>query len=130
MSSYRAKWLEPIGLLLLLLAFGWQCFEEFGRQNQFEGYIYEIDQKLEAIWMSVYDEALHSERYHGDAVTYVNYDSLHASSKDWGQIKNDLEDVSQQVAISFWVRVVLYILGSISVIASKIPNKKDYCSAV
>lgn len=126
MTDLHKKWLEPIGLLLLLLAFGWQCFEEFGRQNQFEGYIYEIDQKIEAIWMGVYDEALHSDRYHGDAATYVNYDSLQASSKDWGQIKNSLKDVDRQVEISFGVRAVLYILGSISVILSKIPHKKDF----
>lgn len=126
MTDLHKKWLEPIGLLLLLLAFGWQCFEEFGRQNQFESYVYEIDQKIEAIWMGVYDEALHSDRYHGDAVTYVNYDSLQASSKDWGQIKNSLKDLDRQVKVSFWVRAILYILGSISVIVSKMPRKKEF----
>lgn len=65
-------YLEPIGLLLLLAAFGWQCWEEHANQLKYEVYIYDLDQKVDAIWSGVYDEALRSERYHGTASVAVN----------------------------------------------------------
>ena len=62
------KWLEPIGLFMLLLAFGWQCIEERTDQMKVESYFYEMNEKLIAIWSGIYDEALHSERYDGKAM--------------------------------------------------------------
>ena len=62
------KRLEPLGLILLLVAFGWQCLAEHSKQVKYEGYIYEMSQKLDAIWLGVYDEALHSDRCHGETL--------------------------------------------------------------
>ena len=117
------RWSEPIGLLLLLFAFGWQCFEESSSQMKTECILLETNEKLNAIWGGVYDEALHSDRYHGEAATIVNYDAVNQSIKDWGQIQRELEDVSKQGEFFFWMRVLLYCIGSILIILSKLPLK-------
>ena len=82
MKECIRKWLEPLGLILLLVAFGWQCLAEHSKQVKYEGYIYEMSQKLDAIWLGVYDEALHSDRYHGEALVSTNYDALNGLVRD------------------------------------------------
>lgn len=89
MNTRVKQYLEPIGLALLLSAFGWQCLEERLTDDKYIGYIYEMDQKLEAIWMGVHDDALHSDRYKGSEAVYVNYDSLNRSMKDWNRIQEE-----------------------------------------
>lgn len=116
------RWLEPIGLMLLLFAFGWQCLEERTAQIKTEDLLYETNEKLIAIWDGVYDEALHSDRYHGEASVWVNYDAHNQMMKDWGQIQKELGVVSKQEALFFWIRVVLFVIGSVLIIVSKIPR--------
>lgn len=117
------QWFEPIGLAFLLFAFGWQCFEERTDQMKIEGYFCEMNEKLIAIWESVYDEALHSDRYHGNAMVSVNYDSMKGLVKDWGQIKEELSTIDSQASLFFKIRVVIYIIGSVLVLLSKWPEK-------
>lgn len=119
------KYLEPIGLAILLVAFGWQCWEEHANQIKYEGYVYELDQKLMRIWSGIYDEALKSERYSGKAMVWVNYDALNQSMKDWNDIQASLKRLNRQTTVFFWVRVVLYVLGSVLVISGKWPDKKE-----
>ena len=116
------RWFEPIGLLLLLAAFGWQCLEEHSNQTKLEGYIYELNEKTLNIWSGIYDEALHSDRYKGEAMVIVNYDALNAQMKDWHQIQKGLNTVEMQANTFFWLRVVLFVLGSVLVIATKLPK--------
>lgn len=118
------KWLEPIGLLLVLLAFGWQCVEERTDQMKVEGYFCEMNEKMIAIWSGIYDEALHSERYDGKAMVSVNYDSMKDQIKDWGQIQKELSTIDGQSTLFFWIRVALYVIGSIFVVLSKFPNNQ------
>lgn len=126
MKELRLKqYLEPIGLALLLFAFGWQCFEERAREIKYDGYIYELDKKLENNWSVVYDEALHSDRYKGQAAVYVDIDVLNQSMRDWQQIQNSFNQLDNQMSFFFWVRVVLYLLGSYLVILAKWPQKSD-----
>lgn len=40
MKIFRIKqYLEPVGLVLLLFAFGWQCWEERANQLKYGGYM-------------------------------------------------------------------------------------------
>ena len=112
-------WYEAIGLAILLFAFGWQCFEEHSNQMKMEGLLCEVHENIFAIWESVYDEALHSDRYHGKAMVTVDYDALNSHVKDWGQIKRDLTTIEDQTTTFFWIRVALYLFGSVLVILSK-----------
>ena len=117
------RWFEPFGLLLLLIAFGWQCFGEFSSQMKTEYILIETNEKLIAIWSGVYDEALQSDRYRGEAVTSVNYDAVNQSIKDWNQIQSELKDVSKQGIFFFWMRVLLYCIGSVLIILAKLSFK-------
>lgn len=126
MLSYRIRqYLEPIGLAILLIAFGWQCWEEHANEIKHEGYVYELDQKLTSIWSGIYDEALNSERYNGKAMVWVNYDALNQSMKDWNDIQASFKRLNRQTTVFFWIRVVLYVLGSVLVISGKWPVKKE-----
>lgn len=125
MNRYRIKhFFEPIGLALLLFAFGWQCMEEHTYQMKYEGYIYELNQNIMSIWSGVYDEALHSDRYKGEAMVWVNYDVINRSMNDWGQIQEEFKQINKQESFFFWSRVVLYILGSSLIILGKWPQKQ------
>lgn len=46
MRNKVVRWFEPLGLLLLLAAFGWQCWEEYSNQTKVKGYIYELSHML------------------------------------------------------------------------------------
>ena len=119
------RFLEPIGLVLLLLAFGWQCWEEQAYQLKVYGLFYEEDQKLEAVWMGIYDEALQSERYHGKASVLVDYDVINRTLRDWGQIRKDFTTLDKQTSFFLWARVVFYVLGSILVVVGKWPENRS-----
>lgn len=116
------KWFEPIGLLMLLLAFGWQCIEERTVQMKVESYFCEMNEKMIAIWSGIYDEALHSERYDGKTMVAVNYDAINDQIKDWEQIQKELSTINEQASLFFWIRAALYILGSVFVVVSKLPE--------
>lgn len=126
MLLHRIKrYFEPFGLAILLIAYAWQCWEEHSNQIKIEGYVYELDQKLAYIWSGIYDEALSSERYSGNAMVWVNYDVLNQSMKDWNEIQSSFKHLNRQTTTFFWMRVVLYLLGSVLVILGKWPDKKD-----
>lgn len=118
------RWFEPVGLLLLLAAFGWQCMDEHSNLMKMEGYLCETNEKLIAIWDGVYDEALHSDRYEGNATVIVNYDALNAHIKSWNQVKKEMETLDKQANLFFWIRVSLYVFGSMLIIVAKKPERE------
>lgn len=125
MWNNAIRWFEPFGLAVLLAAFGWQCLDEHSIQMKMEGYLYETNEKLVAIWEGVYDEALHSDRYKGKATVAVNYDVLNTQVKDWNQVKKEMSTLDRQANLFFWIRVVLYGLGSILIIVAKWPKSVE-----
>ena len=118
------RWLEPIGLALVLSSFGWQCLEEHSRQTRIDGYFSELNSRVNAIWTAVYDEALDSERYKGETVLSVDYDALNTQFKEWKDANTDYSLVEYQSQLFFRIRVVLYVLGSVLIIVSKFPKEK------
>lgn len=125
MNQYRIKhFMEPIGLAILLFAFGWQCLEEHIYQMKYEGYAYELNQNIMSIWSEVYDEALHSDRYKGEAMVSVDYDVLNKSTKNWEQIQDEFKLINKQASFFFRLRVALYIIGSSLIIWGKWPQER------
>lgn len=120
------QYLEPVGLVLLLFAFGWQCFEDRANQIKNDGYIYELDKKLQNIWAVEYEEAVNSDRYRGTGAFCANVDSLHTQMKDWSEIQKTFKQVNRQTEFSFNCRALLYLLGSIFVILSKWPASNNH----
>ena len=90
-----------------------------------EGYVYELNEKMLYVWECVYDEALHSDRYHGKATVAVNYDALNTQIKDGRQIKEDFQTLDRQTALFFWCRFIIYVLGSLLIIVAKWPQKEE-----
>lgn len=123
-SEKIRRWFEPIGLFLLLAAFGWQCMEEQSSQMKYEGYMLEMNEKLVSLWEATFDEAIHSERYHGNTTVAVNYDALNSSFKYWNQVQEEMATIERQESFFFNLRILLYIIGSIMIISSKIPKKE------
>ncbi len=120
--------IEPIGLFLILTSFGWQCFEEHSNSTIYEAHILNINEKLNAIWATSYDEFVHSERYQEECLRngrvslyWFNYDAANRETFiDWNNTKEKLRPVEAQKNIGWRWRVVLYILGSVLVIIPKI----------
>lgn len=117
------RWFEPIGLALLLFSFGWQCLEEHINQMKMDGYILELNEKMLHIWEGIYDEALNSNRYEGNTTVYVNYDSINSQIKDWNEVELGMSTLKRQSYLFFWIRVSLFVIGSILIIAAKWPKK-------
>lgn len=118
------QWLEPIGLLLLLFSFGWQCFETYSSEKRVDSYAYELNEKLLAIWTAEYDQALKSDRYIGETKIIVDYDVLNEAVKDWNKIQEELMTISNQRDIAFYVRFALYVLGSLLICIARLPQSK------
>lgn len=120
-----SRWFEPVGLTLLFLSFGWQCMEEHTNQMKMEGYVYELNEKMLCIWDGIYDEALRSDRYNGKVVVSVNYDALNTQMRDWNQVKKSFLTLDRQTNTFFWIRVVLYMLGTFLIIVVKWPKRSS-----
>lgn len=116
---------ESIGLALLLFSFGWQCLEERANQLKYEGYIYELDEKVSTIWSGIYYEVLHSDYYNGPAAVALDVDGLNSTMRDWNQIQDEFEYLNNQTSNLFRLRSFLYILGSLFVIWAKLPKTKE-----
>ncbi len=114
--------MEPVGLAFLLVAFGWQCFEEHTYQMKTDGYMLELNEKLIAIWDGIYDEAVHSDRYGGKTMVWVNYDSINESVKSWQQIQQEFTTLDEQATTFFYIRSIFYFIGSVLVLWSKFPD--------
>lgn len=122
------KNLEPIGLLLILISFGWQCFEDNSNSSVYESHILNINEKLNAIWAAEYDEVIHTEEYQREyqregkiALNWFNYEFANNSIfKDWEETKDDLNVIESQRKTGWICKVILYILGSIFIILPKI----------
>lgn len=115
--------LEPIGLIFILFAFGWQCYEESLNSLVYESHILNINEKLNAIWAAEYDEAMHTEKYQKDTIFLhiISYESVDKSIfHDWNKTKKDLHVIESQREIGLVCRFIMYILGSLLVILSKI----------
>lgn len=120
--------LEPIGLSLILISFGWQCFEENSNSSVYENHILNINEKLNAIWTAEYDEIIHTERYQKECqrngrvvLNWFNYESANQSIfKDWKDTKEELNTIESQRNTGWIFKVILYVIGSIFIILPKI----------
>ena len=120
-----SQWFELVGLVLLLFSFGWQCLEEHTNQKIMEGYVYELNEKIFCVWEGIYDEALHSDRYNGNATVSLNYDALNTQIRDWKQVKSSSSTFNKQENTFFSIRVVLYTLGTLLIIVAKLPKRNS-----
>ena len=113
--------------MLLLISFGWQCFEDNSNEAVYEAHILNINEKLDAIWAAAYDEVVHTDRFQTECLRngnmplfWFNYlDANVRTFKDWSSIKEELSVIETQRDFGWTCRVVLYILGSILIMIPK-----------
>ena len=88
---------EGIGLLMILFSFGWQCLEESSNQMNNEYHFLIINEKLDAIWSSEYDDAIKSGRHQTESMFYFNYGNANNRTiKHWDEMKQELSLLSSQ----------------------------------
>ena len=110
---------EAIGTLLLLVSFGWQCFEDNSNDAFFEAHMYDINEKLDAIWFAEYNEVMDTKGFSTfrDNKLPFNYDYYYITNKktfnDWNSKKNEFSTIEAQKDFGWKCRVLLYIVGSI-----------------
>lgn len=119
------KWLEPIGLVLLLGAFIWQTSAYYHSEISKSEQLYKIETALEYIASSECEEALRdSARYQGPASMWKNYDCMLAfvNSYDSDREQRNLHDDKSIQA--WWIQLILYVIGSICVVIGKVYEAK------
>ncbi|MDY6284247.1 MAG: hypothetical protein SPL19_04300 [Fibrobacter sp.] len=106
------KYLEVVGLFLLLIAFGWEIFERKTEEIANGGEWFIVNQKLDQMWGAekALCETVKCDQFKGSI--YINFDS-------WPQWTR-LEDVKEQHECFQLFRIALYIIGSMLVIGGKI----------
>jgi hypothetical protein len=106
------KYLEVVGLFLLLIAFGWEIFERKTEEIANGGEWFIVNQKLDQMWGAekALCETVKCDQFKGSI--YINFDSW----PQWTQ----LEDVKEQHECFQLFRIALYIIGSMLVIGGKI----------
>ena len=117
---------EILGLILLLLSFGLECFSQRMEYHRAEGMILELHEKVDRLWADEYMEYTSSDENKTTSSFYMDHNSTNENWKYVGsQLNNDFESVESQSEISGKIRIVLYVLGSLLVILSKIRYRDE-----
>lgn len=122
----RKSLIEALGLILLLFSFGWECIENYNNRLFDDRWRYDTSIIIDAICSSELDEAFHDEdRSKGHkSILGVNYDN----SLSQFQIHNYVETYNQRdngiTDNAVYLRIILYVVGSVLVIVSKLEKKK------
>lgn len=117
--------LEGIGLILILLAFGWQVFEEDIHVLSSTTDKYQLHEKLDAIWMLLVDEHFEvNERETFPAIS-TNVDLINKNWKYWSEIVEEKERITYQSKVVSTIRILLYLIGSVMLILPKFHKPKS-----
>lgn len=114
------KCLEPLGLLLLLFSFGWECFANRMEKINQEGLIIELHKKVDDLWACHYMNYTRSTENKTTSSSLIDMDSTNTGWLYSGEkLCKQFNLVNRQVSTGGIVRTIFYILGSILIIASK-----------
>ncbi len=118
-TNMKSNKIEAIGLVFILVAFGWQIFEEEIRELSGETDKYQLHQKLDDLWAINSAIYTHSDINNSGAIANINYEHISNNWKYWKGLKAEKEDVNRQEKLFAWLRILLFILGSIMIIVAK-----------
>ncbi|WP_461633273.1 hypothetical protein [Labilibaculum euxinus] len=115
---------EAIGLILILISFGWQQFESDSNALRNREDLYQIHKKLDAVgavliedyWKNYPDE-LESPPGYNVKVYFNNW-------KHWNDLEKNKETLKNQIAVGKNARIVLYLIGSLFFIYSRLKIEK------
>lgn len=123
MSIRFRKYLEPIGMFILLVAFVWQMHSVYMSQWVTNAKLYKFEKALDQILLCEVDEALKDNmRYKGEAMMYVDYDGVRNFSEAYYEDARRIEKWQDSASRSWRWQVVLYFIGSVCVLINKVRN--------
>lgn len=111
--------IEGIGLILLLISFGWQLFQDELISTEEDSIEYQIHQKLDAIWELNSAIYTHSQINNSQTLANINYPALSDSWKYWDSIKKHRSSLYAQKEIIGNISILFFIIGSILIIVAK-----------
>ena len=114
-----AKKFEIIGLSLLLVAFGWECFSQTLSDNKVESLLTELHHKIDMLWECEYAEFTQSPQNTTTSIALVDMNMTNRQWKSYEQIREDFSMSDEQEDFGQMARIVMYISGSICVILAK-----------
>lgn len=126
-GKYTKKSLiEALGLILLLFSFGWECVEDYNDRSFDDTWRYDTSAVIDVICSSEMDEAFHNEdRSKGHNTLYVvNYDDAFQQYNSHNYADTFNQRNNNTIDISAYIRIVLYVIGSVLVIVSKLEKKE------
>lgn len=118
-----AKKFQIIGLSLLLVAFGWECFSQTLSDNKIESLLAELHHKIDMLWECEYAEFTQSSQNTTTSIALVDMNLTNKQWKPYEQIRADFKLSDEQEKFGQMARIVLYISGSICVILAEIFKK-------
>lgn len=114
-----AKKFQIIGLSLLLVAFGWECFSQTLFDNKTESLLAELHHKIDILWECEYADFTKSPQNTTTSNMLVDMNMTNRQWKSYEQIRADFELSDEQEEFGQMARIILYISGSICVILAK-----------
>lgn len=116
--------LEEIGLILILIAFGWQVFEEDFDVLSSTTDKYQLHEKLDAIWMLLADEYYEEDEKPFPTIS-TNVKSINNNWKYWSDLAGEKTKINYQSTLISTVRILFYFIGSVFVIIPKFYEPKS-----
>lgn len=120
------KYFEPIGLLLLLFSFCFNCEQNHLENNKIQGYYYDTYHKIESIWYAEYDKAVIDGRISTPNHSRLEYESADRQFEEWTtHMRSHYEQLDKQISYFSVIWKIMYILGSILIIKAKLYDEKN-----
>lgn len=122
MYSVNKKKCEVLGLVFLLIAFGWQCWHEYRQETQIKAIMYEFNQQIFCIHSLVYNDVLKQDYYTGEEMFCIREDMYKPMNYDWCEVQQKNSNIDRESEWAFKIRVMFYVIGSVLIIVSKSNN--------
>ncbi|WP_298495434.1 hypothetical protein [uncultured Algibacter sp.] len=80
---------------------------------------YQLHQKIDDLYMLAADTYSNSELYNGEIRSKVSFDVINKDWKYWNNLKAEKKSVLNQLEWTFYIKTLIFILGSIFLIIPK-----------
>lgn len=119
MNKCRMK-LEGWGLLCLLLAFFMQCCTEHVDSKMQSEHLEMLHEKLDYIWYSEFDEYVNNRQNNTGMGAYLDRKFVFEKWVWYDELEKEFSYDNLCYTIVDWGRIILYIIGSVLVLMSKL----------
>lgn len=117
--------LEGYGLILVLISFGWQLLEINLTDLSNEVDKYQLHEKVDDLYMIIADAYSNSELNTSQVRNSVDFESINKNWKYWNGLKVEKESLVEQLKWTFYLKSLIFIVGSILLIVPKFRLVKE-----